>query len=37
MKVVRHDRIADQVDAEERCKLAEVFLDPHLSMVEILP
>jgi hypothetical protein len=35
--VVRHDRIADQVDSEECCKLAEVLFDPHLSVIEILP
>jgi hypothetical protein len=37
MKVVRHDRIADQVDTEERGKLAEVIFDPRFSVVEILP
>jgi hypothetical protein len=37
MKVVRHDRIADQVDSEERGKLAEVIFDPRFSVVEILP
>jgi hypothetical protein len=37
MKVVRHDRIADQVDTESRGKLTEVFLDPRLSVIEILP
>jgi hypothetical protein len=37
MKVVRHDRIADEVDPEDSGKLAEPFFDPGFSVVEILP
>ena len=31
------DRIADPVDAERSGKLAEVFFDPRLSVIETLP
>jgi len=37
MKVIRQNRKPQQIDAETRCELPQIVLDPDLAMIEVFP